>query len=267
MRRAAFAVSLIASASLSAQVPATDSAATFEVVSVKPLPASTSTSARYRPEPARFSGDFSVTAAVAFAYQIESTRVVGAPQWAKDVRYEINAATAPRNPGDIQSMMRHLLAERFALKVHRERRPIPVYALLLSRADGGLGPNLQRVERDCTRPASNLSGCSISWGTGRYRQNGQDWGAFVGSLETRLNVGRPIVDKTGLSGQFDITLEWNPDVTRVPEGVSSAPTFAELQAPPVLFTAVREQLGLKLESDTAAMDVLVIDSVNRPTPD
>jgi uncharacterized protein (TIGR03435 family) len=75
------------------------------------------------------------------------------------------------------------------------------------------------------------------------------------------------VDKTGLSGQFDMTLEWNPDITRVPEGVSNAPTLAEFEARPVLFTAVREQLGLKLESDTAAMDVLVIDSVNRPTPD
>jgi uncharacterized protein (TIGR03435 family) len=88
----------------------------------------------------------------------------------------------------------------------------------------------------------------------------------VGSLDTRI-TGRPVVDKTGLSGQFDITLDWNPDIARAPGGPSNAPSLAEPEAPPVLFTALREQLGLKLESDTAPMDVLVIDSVNRPTPD
>ena len=88
----------------------------------------------------------------------------------------------------------------------------------------------------------------------------------MASLETRI-TGRPIVDKTGLSGQFDLSLEWSPDITRVPEGVASTPSQAELEAPPGLFTALREQLCLKLDSDTAAMDVLVIDSVDRPTPD
>jgi uncharacterized protein (TIGR03435 family) len=270
MVRQAFVLVFLGSiAVLSGQAPAgrQSDEPRFEVASVKPLPASTRTRARYRPDPTRFSGDFSVLDAVTFAYQIEQTRIVGAPEWATAERYEINARTGPRKPGDIQSMMRHLLADRFALKVHPERRPIPVYALLLSRSDGRLGPTLQRVERDCSRPASNLSGCSISFGVDHYRGNGQKWSDFVSSLESRSTTGRPIVDKTGLSGQFDITLEWNPDIARVPEGVSNAPTLAELEARPVLFTAVREQLGLKLESDTAAMDVLVIDSVDRPTPD
>lgn len=82
-----------------------------------------------------------------------------------------------------------------------------------------------------------------------------------------LQAGRPVVDKTGLSGQFDLTLEWNPSISRVPESVINPPTLAELEARPALFTALREQLGLKAESDTAPMDVLVIDSVQRPTPD
>jgi uncharacterized protein (TIGR03435 family) len=251
---------------LSAQVPAQESSTLrFEVASVKPA-SSDSTRNTYRPDPARFRGTFTVTGAVGFAYQVEQSRIVQAPQWAKEQRYEINATTPPRKPGDIQSMMRHLLEERFALKVHRERRPIPVYVLSLSRSDGRLGPRLQRVERDCTRPAANLSGCSASFGPAHYRSSGQDWRVFVTSLDTRI-TGRPIVDKTGLSGQVDITLEWNPDVTRVPASVSDPPTLTELEAPPGLFTALQEQLGLKLESDTAAMDVLVIDSVSRPTPD
>jgi uncharacterized protein (TIGR03435 family) len=86
------------------------------------------------------------------------------------------------------------------------------------------------------------------------------------SLDTRI-TGRPIVDKTGLSGQFDIALAWSPDLTRVPESVGNAPAVAEVEAPPAVFSAPRERLGPTFESDTAAMDVLVIDRVNRPTPD
>ena len=164
-------------------------------------------------------------------------------------------------------MMRNLLAERFALKVHRELRPMPAYALSLSRSDGSPGPSLQRVSRDCNAASAKGSGgCGHSFGVGRYRASGQEWKAFVGILEINL-TGRPIVDKTGLSGQFDIRVEWNPDVRRVPESISNPPTLAELEARPVLFTAFREQLGLRLEPDTAAVEVLVIDSVERPTPD
>ncbi len=267
VRQAVVLAFLGSMAVLSGQAPAgrQSDGPRFEVASVKPLPPG-STRAGFRPDPTRWSGVITVANLVGLAYQLPSTRIVGAPRWASEERYEINARTAPRQPGDIQSMMRHLLADRFALKVHRERRPIPVYALRLSRSDGRLGPNLQRVQRDCTQPRLNLSGCSNSFGADHYRANGHEWGDFVGSLETRI-TGRPIVDMTGLSGQFDITLEWNPELTPVPAGGSNAQTREELEARLVLFTAVREQLGLKLESETAEMEVLVIDSVNRPTPD
>jgi uncharacterized protein (TIGR03435 family) len=250
---------------LSAQIPAQQSdGPRFEVASVKPAAAGSRNT--YRPEPTRFRGNFTVVGAVAFAYRLEQSRIVDVPQWVNDESYEINATTALRKPGDIQSMMRHLLEERFALKVHRERRPMPVYVLLIARSDGQLGPRLQRVERDCSRSASNASRCSASYGVGNYRSRGGQWATFVASLDTGI-TGRPVVDKTGLSGQVDITLEWNPDIARVPGGVSNGPVLAEPESPLVLLTALREQLGLKLESDTAAMDVLVIDSVNRPTPD
>jgi uncharacterized protein (TIGR03435 family) len=252
---------------LSAQTPAQQPAGTpaFEVASVKPVPPGSNRTG-YRPQPTRFSGYFTVAEAVAFAYQIERTRVVGGPSWAREQRYEINATTATRKPGDINAMMRRLLEERFSLKAHREQRPIPVHTLSLSRSGGGLGPGLQRVELDCTRPAVNPSGCSVSFGAGHFRANGHQWKDFIGSLETRIS-GRPVLDKTGLSGQFDIALEWTADVTRVPDVVSTDPSLADVEAPPALFTAMREQLGLKLESGTAAMEVIVIDSVDRPTPD
>ncbi len=251
---------------LSAQPPAQSSdRPRFEVASVKPAPAG-STRNTFRPDPTRFSGYFSVVNALAFAYQIEPNRIVDAPQWARDQRYEITATTPPRKAGDIQQMMRHLLEERFALKAHRERRPMPVYALTMARAGGALGSGLQRVKRDCTRSGSKLSECSVSRGVGRLRVIGQEWGIIVGLLDGDVTE-RPLVDKTGLSGQFDVTLEWNPDIARLPEGVSNPPTLAELEARPALFTAVEEQLGLKMESTTAPIDVVVIDSVGRPTPD
>jgi uncharacterized protein (TIGR03435 family) len=268
MTRAALILAFVGGVvGLSAQAPPPPDGPTFEVASVKPLPRDSTRSSGFRPDPTRWSGVITVANLVGLAYQLPSTRIVGAPRWASEERYEINARTAPRKPGDIQSMMRHLLAERFALKAHRERRPIPIYALLVARSDGGVGPGLQRVQRDCTQPRLNLSGCGrISSGVDHFRANGLKWEDFVLSLETRITE-RPVVDKTGLSGLFDITLEWNPDITRVPEGVTNAPTLAELEARPVFFTAIREQLGLALESDTTAMDVVVIDSVERPTPD
>ena len=266
MRRMMLTVAVLCASIMTgvAQQPAPQPTLRFDVASVKPLPAG-SNIAGYRPEPTRFSGYFSIVEAVGFAYQIENNRIVEAPQWAKDRRYEINATTGPRKPGDLLPMMRTLLAERFALKVHRERRPMPVLRVTLARSDGSLGPKLQRVERDCSQPAPNLR-CSHSYGVGSYRASGQEWKSFVSILETSL-TGRPIDDKTGLSGQFDMTLEWNPDIARVPESVINAPTLAELEARPILFTAIREQLGLKVDPGTAPIDVLVIDSVQRPTPD
>ena len=86
------------------------------------------------------------------------------------------------------------------------------------------------------------------------------------SLIERL-TGRPVVDRTGLSGQFDVRLEWNTDIPRIPEGVSRDAFLAELEKRPMLPTALREQLGIQLERRTEPVEVLVIDNVERPTSD
>ena len=236
----------------------------FEVASIKPLPPGTA-GGGYRPEPTRFSARFSLIEAVAFAYEVQTNRIVGGPEWAKSQRYEITATTHPaRKPGELNQMMRQLLEERFSLEARRERRPMPVLALVMARSDGRLGPQLLRVERDCSDPSKNLEGCSFGWGTGRYSGRGQLWQNFVTNLE--VDTARPVIDKTGLSGRFDIRLEWNPNISRLPEGQSGGPTLADLEARPVLFTALQEQLGLKLETATEPLDVVVIDGVDRPTP-
>jgi uncharacterized protein (TIGR03435 family) len=238
----------------------------FDVASIKPVSAG-STFGGYRPEPMRFSGDFTVIEAMNLAYQVPSNRIVDGPEWARSQRYEINATnSAPRRPEEVWHMMRHLLEERFALKVHRERRPRPVYVLSMARSDGRLGPKAQRVERDCSSPVADIRRCSKGFGPGSYRSSGLEWSAFV-TNDLEAMVGRPVVDKTGLSGQFDITLEYNPNISRIPESSINPPTLAELEGRPALFTALQEQLGLKLEAGTEPIDVLVIDAVERPTPD
>jgi len=238
----------------------------FDVASIKPDPAG-SNIAGYRPDPMRFSGHLTVIEAMNLAYQVPSNRIVDGPEWARSQRYEINATnSALRQPGELLHMVRHLLEERFALKVHRERRPRPVYVLSTARSDGRVGPKAERVERDCSSPAADFRRCSKSWGLGFYRSSGLQWSAFV-SNDLEAMVGRPVFDKTGLSGQFDITLEYNPNISRIPESSINPPSLAELEARPALFTALQEQLGLKLEAGTEPIDVLVIDAVERPTPD
>src|SRR6186997_2403664 len=126
MRRVMLCTAVLATLTVAsmAQQPTPQPTPRFEVASIKALPAG-SNIAGYRPDPTRFSAYFSVIEAVSFGYQIESDRIVEAPQWAKDQRYEINATTGQRKPGDLTQMMRTLLAERFALKAHLERRPMP----------------------------------------------------------------------------------------------------------------------------------------------
>ena len=105
--------------------------------------------------------------------------------------------------------------------------------------------------------------CNSTEGIGTYATFGRDWTSVVTALERFSD--RAIVDETGLSGQWDLSLEWNPEITQLPDPTKI--TSAELEARPIWSTAVREQLGLKLETRTAPTDVLVVERLERPTPD
>ena len=252
---------------LPAQTPAARPVeeARFDVVSIKPISRDSPSwvLAGYSPDPTRFHGWFGYTDLLSMAYQMQPYRIVGMPKWTSDERYEITATiSTPRQRGDLAVMIRHLLEERFSIKAHRERRPMPVYALVMSRDDGRLGPSLKQVERACAPEKAFESKCYLQYGVGLISAFGWQWTSFVADLERMAQ--RPVLDKTGLSGLFDIRLEWNPEMTRMPDG-SGGLTLADLEARPILFTAVKEQLGLKLESATESIDVVVIDSIQRPT--
>ncbi len=197
--------------------------------------------------------------------------IPGAPNFDAD-RFDLNAkAEAPASTDQLRLMLQALLAERFKLAVHTETRQTDVYALRLARPDGRLGPNLRPAAADCRAlmaadksPTPGKSPC------GTVGTNLPPWhlrGVSIAMLQVlRLDLGRPMVDKTGLTGSFDFDLNWTPrwaldqsfDRSRFP-GIDPAG--------PDIFAAVQEQLGLKFVSEKQLQPVLVIDHVETPTPD
>jgi uncharacterized protein (TIGR03435 family) len=210
------------------------------------------------------------------AYRVPEARVLGGPTWLDTERFDI-AAKAPAGTGrtsdDIRQMLRTLLAERFALRLHTEDRNMPVYSLTLARADGRLGPNLRPSTTDCAdRKASVVAGrvqCGILVSqaptSASLRGGGATMAEFVRLLGDFLD--RPLMDDAGLTGTFDLELQFAalrsalPGAS-VPGGLGVAGGADDI---PNLFTAVQEQLGLRLESRRAVAQVLVIDDVSEPS--
>jgi len=173
---------------------------------------------------------------IRFAYGVKDYQIRG-PSWLKSEKYDINAKAESNAQDDqIMRMLQALLADRFNVSLHRETKMLPVYLLKTANS----GPKLQPVEstdeRDNFRPGE-FTGESIS----------------MGSLSERLSrtLDRPVVDKTGLSGVFDLELKWAP----VDQPDSPLPS---------IFTALQEQLGLKLESGNGPVEILVVDHAERP---
>ena len=161
-------------------------------------------------------------------------------------------------------MLQALLAERFNLVVRRETREQPVYAMVTAHENGRLGPQLKRSTTDCSSkaPADPIGPCTMG---GSFIGRGgslQGIGQPLTQLATHLGTAadRIVLDRTGLAGTFDFTLTWK-------SGGFGVSRVGAADDGPSLFTAVQEQLGLKLESARGPVDVLVIDSVTRPTPD
>jgi uncharacterized protein (TIGR03435 family) len=224
------------------------------------------------------------------AYQLQDFQIVGAPSWINSERYDIVAkaedGTPPETPSldrtgpsRIQLMMRSLLAERFQLVAHDETRELPIYALVVARSDGKLGPELKKSEVDCNAlfaagrgrgmppppPAGPPQGerpqCGVRIGPGNLAMGGAPMPQIANSLA--MFVGRTVQDKTGLTGNYDATLTWTPDqMPQRPPGAPEPPP-ADPNGPSI-FTALQEQLGLKLDSQKGPVHVLVIDRVERP---
>jgi uncharacterized protein (TIGR03435 family) len=187
---------------------------------------------------------------VSYAHGLRGIRWWEGPSGLTSSRYDLTATTKGVTPVDeVRAMMRSLLRERFKLAIHMETQDRPSWVLELARRDGRLGSGLRPCIENCATPRGGLT-------LGKMSQTGVPISSFVRTLSSL--VRGPVVDRTGLTGTFDIDLEW------APESVSPADASTDRVS---IFTAVQEQLGLKLESTKAPVDVLVIDSAERPTPD
>jgi uncharacterized protein (TIGR03435 family) len=196
---------------------------------------------------------------------------VGVPDWATTERFDIVARSATTSTAEaIRSMLQNLLAERFKLVVRRENRPLDTYVLVLARKDGRLGERLRVTESDCSLPPTARGGRIATpvspaptpmcgprpGGPGRLILEGSPMEQFANLLARA--AGRTVVDKTGLSGRYDIDLAYAPEPAAAGSNAAPDPDA------PSLFTALQEQLGLKLEPSEAPEEVLVVASVERP---
>ena len=162
-------------------------------------------------------------------------------------------------------MLRTLLEERFRFTAHSETKEQPVYALVPARIDGNLGPKLKRSTLDCTGAPSS-QGCGMNTNTTSNSGTMKGGGRSLSDLAAALGnfiVNRMVVDRTGLTGVYDFELSWTPDnlQSTPPDG----PPAAGISDAPSIFTALQEQLGLKLESQRGSVEFLVIDGVQRPS--
>jgi uncharacterized protein (TIGR03435 family) len=221
----------------------------FEVVSIKPN-RSDDRGGNMMPIAGGFSArNLSVNMLIQSAYHVKPWEILGGPAWLTTDGYDIEAKTEgkPTYQEKIE-MLRPLLADRFQLKVHRETRQMPIYSLTVAKN----GPRLQTTGaevRGFIRP-----------GRGLIEGKGVTMGALAGFLGGSL--GQSVTDNTGVIGGFDIRLEWTP--TEVEPNYKYDDRPIDPNGPPI-FTAIQDQLGLKLEASKGPIEVLVIDHVERPS--
>jgi uncharacterized protein (TIGR03435 family) len=250
---------------------------TFEVASVKPSPPDTrGAMIRFLPGGGLRVSGVTLKMLIAQAYNVRDFQISGGPSWIASDRFDINARPEASEAGqsatpDLGKMtdeqrktvteqmserLRALLAERFQLVVRHENKEQQVYALVVAKNGPKLHESTEGMGRMRMAPGS-LTGDGVA----------------LGMLATTLSnqLGRPVVDKTGLTGKYDLELKWTPDPGQRAAGpIGDPPPGVQLPPPPdpngpSVFTAVTEQLGLRLESQKAPVDSLVIERVEKPS--
>jgi uncharacterized protein (TIGR03435 family) len=191
------------------------------------------------------------------AYDVLPEQISGAPAWIDSDRFDIEARyerpeglSGTEDGRQIRLRLQALLESRFQLKVHREPREWQAYVLVVAKKGAKLKPTERRT-----------GGSSSHQNNGHWESQGFDMDGLARSLAFR--VGRPVRNETGLEGRFDFTLDFEPDIPAAQFGDNSKPG-AELKGPS-LFTALQDQLGLKLEPRKVPVELLVVDRIERPS--
>jgi uncharacterized protein (TIGR03435 family) len=270
-----------------AQAPDPNAALTYEAASVKPNKSGVQRSSIRRFPGGRLQAtNMPLRALIVFAYQLQPFQLVEDPAWIRNDTFDIVAKMEgdppPVMPGTGPDphmvAMRTLLGERFKLAVHRETRQMDIYELVLARPDGKLGPALKPTTQDCAAMMAAARGgpppgpppgpnspvvCGMRGLPGRLVAGAMPMALLASNLSGQ--VQRIVVDRTGLSGAWDFEITFAPErPLNPPPGVEFPP--ADPNAPS-LFTAMQEQLGLKLQSTKGPVEVLVVDRIEQPMPD
>jgi uncharacterized protein (TIGR03435 family) len=273
-----------------AQVPqAAGDRPSFEVASVKPNTSAGPNQIRVgMPGNGRFTiNNMPLAELIRFAYELQPFQLSGGPDWINSQRFDITATTGGQSgPPLVRQMLQSLLAERFNLVVHTETKDMAIYEMVVARSDRRLGEKMRGSGPDCaplTMPAGmqqpppapagaargtpppGAPGCPTIFGNGFLSARRTSMEQLARNLSR--TVRRIVVDKTNLSGFYDIDLEFMPDGP-LPQQAPGAPQFPNPNPDaPSIYTALQEQLGLKLESARGPVEQMVIDRVEALIPD
>ena len=237
---------------------ATAASPEFEAATIKPVQNPDPNRMNDHEEGRRFTThNTTLSDLILMAYGVDRRQVVGGPAWVTADEYDVDAVASEdvNFRDDLPAMLQKLLVECFHLAFHREQREQSVYVLTVAKGGSKLkasDPNVPPNGAGCQHPGV----CSFR---GEPLAHFARWMGFV-------VMDRPVVDKTNLTGTFDFTLTWTPDETQFASmGIHVPPPVDNPNAPPELFTAIQEQLGLRLEAQKVPNEVLVIDQVERPS--
>ena len=200
---------------------------------------------------------------IMYAYGVPAAfQVSDGPSWVGNERWDIQAKVEGPAPSrdEFVTMLRSLIEDRFQLKVRRETKEIPVYELVVAKGGSKLTPH----SVDPPKPEDRMR---MRYGSLRFQESG------VGQLayQLSLQLGRRVIDKTELTGKYDFTLEWAPEPGQGGLEAIGLPSDPNLKPPPVdpnrpsIFTALQEQLGLRLDSAKGPVDMILIESAEKPS--
>jgi uncharacterized protein (TIGR03435 family) len=196
---------------------------------------------------------------ITFAYGVHVKQIVDGPAWFGSDKYDLDGqpdGQGQPNEKQWKTMVQKLLADRFKLTFHRDKKELSAYVLVV----GKNGPKLTKSQGE----PNGLPGLMFR-GPGIFNASNATMMNFAGILQAAV-LDRPVVDQTGLQGKYDFPVKWTPDESQFASfGQKIPPPSDNADAPPGLFTAIQEQLGLKLESTKAPVEVLVIDHVEKPS--
>jgi uncharacterized protein (TIGR03435 family) len=201
-----------------------------------------------------------LSAILSFSYDVQAKQLIGLPPWADTDKYDIDGKPdgegAPSGK-QWKVMIQKMVAERFKLTFHREKKELAVYVLSVAKT----GPKLTKSEGD----PNGLPGLFFRGKLGDLGVRNANMADFTGMMQEAV-LDRPVLDQTGLTGRYDFTLIWTPDDSQFAGmGAKIPPPADGANAPPNLYTAIQEQIGLKLEATKAPADVMVIDHVEKPS--